>query len=115
LDGWGFQLARMNEEENGGRGPGPPPPARSWLGSRGDALRGLGLPEDLRDLVDRIQELLALRRVLGLLRLSGELGGVPEQVVQVGVLLEVVRLAVVRPQDPEVLLDQDGGFFLTGD
>ena len=35
--------------------------------------------------------------------------------MQVGVLLEVVRLEVVRPQDPEVLLDQVGAFFLDGD
>src|SRR5437763_2609356 len=58
----------------------------------------LRLPEDLRDLVDRIQELLTLSRVLGLLRLARQLRGVPERVVQVRILLEVLGLEVVGPQ-----------------
>src|SRR6476659_1708272 len=55
----------------------------------------LGLPEDLGDLVDRVEQLLPLRGVLRLLRGAGFLRRVPEQVVQVLVLLEVLRLEVV--------------------
>src|SRR6266508_6200764 len=78
-------------------------------------LRGLRLPEDLRELVDRVQQILALCRVLGPLRVAGFLRGVPEELVQLRVVLEVLGLEVVRPQHPEVLLDQVGSLLLDGD
>src|SRR5262245_57721561 len=89
-------------------------PTVGWVKARGRAasggpalapsqkrtrLRGLRLPEDLRDLVDLVEQLLALRRILRLLREPGLLGGVPEQLVQLRIGLEVVRLEVVGPQD----------------
>ena len=46
---------------------------------------------------------------------TGELGGLVDQLVQLGVLLEVRRLEVVGPQHPEVVLDQLGALLLDQD
>ena len=45
----------------------------------------------------------------------GRLGGLPEQLVQLGVLLEVLGLEVVGPQHPQVVLDQVGPLLLDED
>src|SRR5688572_14124399 len=73
---------------------------------------GLRLPEDLVNLADEAEQLLTLGRVERLLRVAGRLGGPPEQVVELGVLLEVRRLEVVGPQHPQVVLDQVGPLLL---
>src|SRR3954453_9105828 len=86
-----------------------------------DALRGsgrgLGLPEDLVDLGDVVQQLLALGGVHAALAAgrAGLLGGLVEQLVQLRVLLEVRRLEVVGPQHPQVVLDQVGPLLLDQD
>ena len=59
-----------------------------------------------------VQQLLALRGVLALLRRAGQLGGLPEHVVQVGVLLEVLGLEVVGPEHPQVVLHEVGALLL---
>src|SRR6185312_12444296 len=92
-------LARMCAEGGAsceGRGPDGPALHRVC------GVLALGLPEHLRDLVDRVEQLLSLRGVLRLLRRA------PEQVVQVLVLLEVLGLEVVGPQHPEVVLHEVG-------
>src|SRR3954463_16358328 len=68
----------------------------------------LRLPEDLVDLGDLLQQLLGLAGVDGALaaRSAGELRRLVEQLVQVGVLLEVRRLEVVGPEHPEMVLHQ---------
>src|SRR3954453_9579331 len=73
---------------------------------RGSSL--LGLPEDLGDLVDLGEQLVGHVAVEGALGAggAGELGGLVDQGVQLGVLLEVRGLEVVGPQHPEVVLDQ---------
>src|SRR5436309_3439020 len=79
------------------------------------ASRFLGLPEDLVDLLDGVEQLLSLGRVDGVLGLARQLGGLPEVVVDLGVLLHVLGLEVVRPQHPEVVLDQLGPLLLDHD
>src|SRR3954471_17631703 len=78
---------------------------------------GLRLPEDLVDLGDVVQQLLALGGVHAALAAgrAGLLGGLVEQFVQLRVLLEVRRLEVVRPQHPQVVLDQVGPLLLDQD
>src|SRR3954451_21034742 len=74
----------------------------------------LRLPEDLVDLGDLLQQLLGLARVDGALaaRGTGELRRLVEQLVQVGVLLEVRRLEVVGPQHPQMVLHELGPLLL---
>src|SRR4051794_26383928 len=72
----------------------------------------LCLPEDLVDVGDGVEQLLALLRGEALLRLAGELGGLPELVVEVRILLQVLGLEVVGPQHPQVVLDQIGPLLL---
>src|SRR3954454_7055779 len=74
----------------------------------------LGLPEDLVDLGDVVEQRLRLGRVDRTLAAgrAGLLGGLVEQLVQLRVLLEVVGLEVVGPQHPEVVLDQIGPLLL---
>src|SRR5215212_2572834 len=105
---------RENVRRAGTRRPRPSP--RLGPSARpNDSELALGLPEDLRDLVDLVQELLALRGVVRLLGRPGLLGCVPEEVVQVRVLLEVLGLEIVGPQHPQVLLDQVRSLFLDDD
>src|ERR1700722_2007260 len=66
----------------------------------------LGLPKDLVDLGDLGQEVVGDRGVVGLLGVARGLGGVPEDLVQVRVSLEMGRREVVGPQHPEMMLDQ---------
>src|SRR4051794_13512209 len=79
----------------------------------------LGLPEDVRDLGDVVEHLLPGLRVhgrLGAVRpATGGLGGLVEQLVELRVLLEVRRLEVVRPEHPEVVLDELGPLLLDQD
>src|SRR6478672_4239577 len=89
-------------------------------GARASPRHGLGLlglPEDLVDLLDLGQQLVRLGHVHAALgtRRPGELGGLVEQLVQLGVLLEVRRLEVVGPQHPQVVLDQLGALLLDQD
>src|SRR5438067_9256006 len=90
------------------------PGYKCWQASPGASRKSgfLGLPEDLVDLLDGVEELLALGRVDRVLALPGQLGGLPEEVVDLGVLLGVLGLEVVRPQHPEVVLDQLGALLL---
>src|SRR3712207_3239523 len=73
-----------------------------------DSGGGLRLPEDLVDLGDVVQQLLALGGVHAALAAGGAglLGRLVEQLVQLRVLLEVRGLEVVGPQHPQVVLDQ---------
>src|ERR1039458_4937612 len=84
----------------------------AWTNPEGLGL--LGLPEDLVDLVDLGQQRVRLGGIGAALGATsaGQLGGLVEQRVQLGVLLEVRRLEVVRPQHPQVVLDQLGPLFL---
>src|SRR5207248_10667012 len=68
----------------------------------------LGLPEDLGDLLDLTEQLVGRADVHAALGATGagQLGRLVEQLVQLGVLLEVRRLEVVGPQHPQVVLDQ---------
>src|SRR3954466_8155041 len=81
---------------------------RSGSSGRATSGRGLGLPENLVDLGDVVEELLPLRRVHAALAAgrAGLLGGLVEQLVQLRVLLEVRGLEVVGPQHPQMVLDQ---------
>src|SRR6266511_1839376 len=72
----------------------------------------LRLPENLVDLADEVEQLLALAWVLRLLRYSSFLGCVPQEVVELRVLLGVLGLEVVRPQNPQVVLHQVGPLLL---
>src|SRR4051812_31648916 len=82
-----------------------------WAVSRRRSRR-LGLPEDLVDLTDPVEQLLGHLRVARVLRLTGELGGPPEQLVEIRVRLEVLRLEVVGPQHPQVVLHEVGALLL---
>src|SRR4051812_44896692 len=106
---------------SGGRNDPAGPPrrgTRQWKYWSGPASGGgLGLPEDLVDLRDVVQQLLALGRIhaalaAGCTRLLGRL---VEQLVQLRVLLEVRGLEVVGPQHPQVVLDQVGPLLLDQD
>src|SRR3954452_25203222 len=82
------------------------------------AMSGLlGLPEDLRDLVDLGEQLVGLAGVHLALGAggTGQLGGLVDEGVQLGVLLEVRRLEVVGPQHPEVVFDELGALLLDQD
>ena len=59
-----------------------------------------GGPELFADLVDQVDEFLALGGVVGLLGFAGDLGGVPHELVDGGVGLEVVGLEEVGPEGP---------------
>ena len=87
-----------------GRGGGAPVRTRRLGSSR------LGLGEDLGDFVDLGEQLVGHGRVVGGLgttwTAAGKLGGLVEQLMQIGILLEVRGLEVVGPQHPEVVLDQ---------
>src|SRR4051794_12641431 len=78
---------------------------------------GLRLPEDLVDLGDVVQQLLALGGVHAALAAGGAglLGRLVEQLVQLWVLLEVRGLEVVGLQHPQVVLDQVGAGLLDQD
>src|SRR5918999_1141267 len=73
-----------------------------------------GLPH-LVDCVDHREQLLGRAGVERLLDLGGLLRGLPERLVQVGGLLDVLGLEVVVPQDVEVLLDELGPLLLDVD
>src|SRR5262249_19368704 len=70
-----------------------------------------GLPSRV-DLVDQVEELLRLGDVGRGLDLRDLLVCLPEEVVQVRDLVEVLRLEIVVPEDVEVVLDQVGALFL---
>src|SRR5918992_3445877 len=73
-----------------------------------------GLP-DLVDCVDHREQLLCGAGVERLLHLRGLLRGLPERLVQVRVLLEVLGLEVVVPENVEMLLDEFGPLLLDVD
>ena len=72
----------------------------------------LGFPEDAVDFRDLAKKIIGhgdVRRVLGV---TGRLGRLPEKIVQLWVLFEMGRLEIISPQDPQVMLDEFGSFFL---
>src|SRR6266850_4749321 len=71
----------------------PPRRVRRLRGVGRDALR---LPEDRRDVVRELQHLLRSREVDLLASLRPRLQGHPHEVVELGELLDVLRLEVVR-------------------
>ena len=77
----------------------------------------LGLPEDLADLVNLGQQIVGLADVRAALSAASarQFGGVVEQLVQLRVLLKVRWLEVVRPQHPQVMLDELGPLLLDVD
>src|SRR6266550_7184185 len=79
--------------------------------ARTSALALFRVPEDLVDLADQVEQLLSLVRVGRLLGVAGLLGGVPEELVQLRVLLNVLGLEVVGPQHPQVVLHEIGPLF----
>ena len=107
-----------------GRDEAPPPggasvrsPASRSGGSAGNPgllLAAGRLPGGV-DLVDHVEQLLRLGEVGRGLDLADLLVGVPEQLVQVRDLLEVLRLEVVVPEDVEVVLDEVGALLLDRD
>src|ERR1022692_1343254 len=71
----------------------------------------LRLPEDLVDLVDLGEQRVRGGHVgaaLGAAATARQLGGFVEQLAQLWVLLEVRRLEVIRPQHPQMVLDEFG-------
>jgi hypothetical protein len=81
----------------------------AWLAF---GLYALGVPEDLGDLPRGGQQLLGGVHVDLLFDGRGQLGGLPHDVVQVGVLLEMLGLEVVRPQNDDLVLGEFGVLFL---
>ena len=92
----------------------------------GHVIRGARAPVPARQpffVSQKILSILAMRSSVfwasatleRLLRRTRGLGGVPEEGVEVGVLLEVLGLEVVGPQHPEVVLDHVGPLFLDDD
>src|SRR5438132_1083751 len=73
------------------------------------------IPVPSRGTAPAIRALLPLRRLFGLLGLAGQLGGVPEEVVEVRVLLQVLGLEVVGPEHPEVVLHEVRALLLDRD
>src|SRR3989304_1344626 len=81
-----------------------------------DGLVGAGLarrhvlrrPEDLGDLVRRLEQVLRRLQIDVLLAAGRKLVGVPDLGVQVGVLLKVLRPEVVVPEDVDLLLAELG-------
>src|SRR6185437_2769608 len=101
-------------------GPRDPGRSRDQASSGGSTVQaGLllaaGALPHLVDLVYEGQQLLRVLEVERGLHLRGLLGGLPEDVVQVRVLLEVLGLEIVVPQDVEVVLDQVGALLLDHD
>ena len=77
-------------------------------------LRGVllfGRPEDLGNTVNFGEQTITNGDVIGLLCLTGSFGGLPEQVVQVGVRSQVLGLKVVSPKNPKVVLHEVGSLF----
>ena len=79
------------------------------------ALGLLGLPEDVGDLVDRLEQLLGDGDVGRLLDVTRAVHAVPEQLVQIRELLEVLLGEEVRPQHHQVMLDLLGALLLDDD
>ena len=102
----------------------PEPEAVATGGASGHGVRRrlagsglLGLPEDLGDLVDLRQQLVGdglVERALGA-ACARELGRLVEELVELRVLLEVRGLEVVRPEHPQVVLDELGPLLLDED
>src|SRR3990170_8004826 len=71
---------------------------------RAHHVLALGLPEDLGNLVRRLEEVLRGLEVDLLTRLRGRLHRLEHEVVELGELLEMLRLEVVPPEDSDLLL-----------
>src|SRR5258708_2806968 len=95
---------------------GPSPAWSSgWLILTSVASALFRLPEDLGDVVDLGEQFLGRGHVRAGLRATataGQLGRLVEHLVELRVLLEVRRLEVVRPQRPQVMLDELGPLLL---
>src|SRR5215469_6701645 len=100
---------RNGELRNGDRRAANGPPVQSSL-----RLGLLGLPEDLADFLNLAQQLVRFADVHVALGpgSAGHLGGVVEQLVQLRVLREVRRLEVVRPEHPQMVLNELGPLLL---
>ena len=70
-----------------------------------------GRPEDLGNTVNFGEQTITNGDVIGLLCLTGSFGGLPEQVVQVGMRSQVLGLKVVSPKNPKVVLHEVGSLF----
>src|SRR5438132_13739791 len=68
------------------------------VGATGAGRDTLGVPEDLSDAARGSEELFGGREVEVLLIAAGQLIGVPDRGVQVGVLLQVLWAEVVVPE-----------------
>jgi len=73
-----------------------------------------GCPEDLADLFQRRFEGLRRFHIDVLLSLTSQFAGVPDQLVQVRVLLQMLGLEVVGPDDEDLVLRLCGMFFFGG-
>src|SRR5579862_3904036 len=103
--GWAFWIIATRLETM--------PLSPQCVGQRWSAL--LGFPEDAVDLLDRLKQPIGHRGVGRLLGLARRLGGLPEEVVELRVLLEVLGLEVVGPKHPQMVLDHVGPLLLDGD
>ena len=96
-----------------GAAPGDAGPRDPVVRGRADASsRYLRLPQNMASISAIAQQAVGHGHVARLLDLGGRLRGLPEQVVEVREPLEVLRLEVVGPQHPEVVLDQVGPLLL---
>src|SRR5206468_444083 len=64
----------------------------------------LGVPEDLREALRRSQQVLGGRHINRLAHLAAELQDLPRDIVQVLVLLDMLGLEVVAPDDARLAL-----------
>src|SRR4051795_4605183 len=117
---WGRGRTGQRRQEGDCRaGPEGDPAVRPLPEQEGGPSSGCGLrlPEDLVDLGDVVEQLLALGGVHAALAAGGAglLGRLVEQLVQLRVLLEVRGLEVVGPQHPQVVLDEIRPLFLDQD
>src|SRR3954451_18217702 len=117
---WGRGRTGQRRQEGDCRAaPESDPAVRPLPGEEGGPSSGCGLrlPEDLVDLGDVVEQLLALGGVHAALAAGGAglLGRLVEQLVQLRVLLEVRGLEVVGPEHPQVVLDQVRPLFLDQD
>src|SRR5712692_10860037 len=79
---------------------------------RGDRLESLGLPEDRRDVVRPLEEVLGGWEVDFLAGLRGRLEGLPDEIMQFRERLHMVRLEVVAPEDAQLVLRDLGVLLL---
>lgn len=72
----------------------------------------LSLPEYLRNFIDHIQKLLSFFWLTVVFALASLFRSFPELVVEIWILFYMLRLEVVGPEYPEVMLDELTTLFL---